>query len=396
MDCTTVREELSALMDGELPPDRHAAVEAHLAQCSECLREAHALQQVDTLFHALPMLETPPEFQETIRRITQAAEPDAPIQFERVHRIRMRMGPLLVTAAMLIVVVVAVLPRFASQSKKIHLATTPVADTLSTTGSESVISETGAPAASTPSLENVQEKQIATPAPQAAPVPNALTVSPVDAGETATPESATVSYDINGDGVSEAVKVDPQKGTTGSLSLKDSTPQDENRITTSGAAVKAESKKKASAGAFKSEMLPQVEPTGDATRKAKEAVASVSSRPAEKPSPNRSAGIAVTEDDKQKQDEDGDMKGEKVIANTPLQRYVTPKENERRVIEGVNFDYKEGAWRQEGYKGEKTDALIPESDIWKTLIKEYPKLGAFRQLVPKVVFKIAEKWYCIG
>jgi hypothetical protein len=36
---THPRERLSALLDGELPPDEEAAVRRHLAGCTECARE---------------------------------------------------------------------------------------------------------------------------------------------------------------------------------------------------------------------------------------------------------------------------------------------------------------------------------------------------------------------
>ena len=38
MDCAQAKEEFSALLDGELTPESRAAIEAHLSECSDCLR----------------------------------------------------------------------------------------------------------------------------------------------------------------------------------------------------------------------------------------------------------------------------------------------------------------------------------------------------------------------
>ena len=53
MECAEVREEFSALIDGELAPDARAAVEAHIAQCLDCLRELDAIKRIDGLYRRL-------------------------------------------------------------------------------------------------------------------------------------------------------------------------------------------------------------------------------------------------------------------------------------------------------------------------------------------------------
>ena len=48
-----VEEELSGFIDGELPPERAAAVQAHVAQCPRCAAEAASLREVASLNESL-------------------------------------------------------------------------------------------------------------------------------------------------------------------------------------------------------------------------------------------------------------------------------------------------------------------------------------------------------
>ena len=48
-----VEEELSGLIDGELPPERAAAVQAHLERCPRCAAEAASLREVASLNESL-------------------------------------------------------------------------------------------------------------------------------------------------------------------------------------------------------------------------------------------------------------------------------------------------------------------------------------------------------
>ncbi len=67
MNCTEVREEFSALLDGELAPEVRAEVERHLGQCSECLHELEAYKRVDVLYRQLEPVAAPQSFEEGVR-----------------------------------------------------------------------------------------------------------------------------------------------------------------------------------------------------------------------------------------------------------------------------------------------------------------------------------------
>ncbi len=97
MECTEVREEFSALIDGELAPDARAAVEAHIAQCSDCLRELDAIKRIDGSYRGLPPQSAPRGFEEGIRKAL------APAATART-RWWPRLVPVLAAAALVLVV----------------------------------------------------------------------------------------------------------------------------------------------------------------------------------------------------------------------------------------------------------------------------------------------------
>jgi tetratricopeptide (TPR) repeat protein len=97
MECAEVREEFSALIDGELAPDARAAVEAHIAQCSDCLRDLDAIKRIDGSYRGLPPQPAPRGFEEGVRKALASAA---------TARTRWwpRLAPVLAAAALVLVV----------------------------------------------------------------------------------------------------------------------------------------------------------------------------------------------------------------------------------------------------------------------------------------------------
>lgn len=60
--CDDVREEFSALLDGELAVEEQDGVEEHLSGCSDCLRELDGLKRVTGLYAELPTVDAPESF----------------------------------------------------------------------------------------------------------------------------------------------------------------------------------------------------------------------------------------------------------------------------------------------------------------------------------------------
>jgi len=108
MECAAVREEFSALIDGELAPEQRAAVEAHLSQCSGCLRELERIKRIDVLYRGLAPQTAPICFEEGVNRAVLAASGTG-----RRPRMRLwpRFLPVLAAAALLLVVLGATVLR---------------------------------------------------------------------------------------------------------------------------------------------------------------------------------------------------------------------------------------------------------------------------------------------
>ena len=98
--CSEVREDFSALLDDELEQDERDALEVHLAGCSECLRELDCMKQVDILYHALPKVNAPANFDE---RLKSAMRP-ALLRFPAARRASRYFAPALAAAAVLLMV----------------------------------------------------------------------------------------------------------------------------------------------------------------------------------------------------------------------------------------------------------------------------------------------------
>ena len=65
--CEKVRDEFSALLDGELSYDERETVESHLSSCSDCLRELDGLKRVDIAYRALPKITAPENFESSLK-----------------------------------------------------------------------------------------------------------------------------------------------------------------------------------------------------------------------------------------------------------------------------------------------------------------------------------------
>ncbi len=62
--CEQIRDGFSALLDGELDPEAHAALEEHLGGCAECLRELGGYKKVNDLYGGLAPVMAPDGFEE--------------------------------------------------------------------------------------------------------------------------------------------------------------------------------------------------------------------------------------------------------------------------------------------------------------------------------------------
>jgi hypothetical protein len=108
MNCIQVREQLAALLYGDLSPEQARRVEEHLASCAECRRERLALQQLRHLLDAasVPGGRTLPGAIDLPRLYRQAAER----QEQRLRR--WRRAAYMLAGAAAAVLILALLPRW--------------------------------------------------------------------------------------------------------------------------------------------------------------------------------------------------------------------------------------------------------------------------------------------
>lgn len=87
MDCERTRELLNAYLDGELPPDRRADVDAHLCDCAAC---AAALGELEGLNRAIATLAGAAVPEGFAARVREAAESGRVLRLDTVnHRVRL-------------------------------------------------------------------------------------------------------------------------------------------------------------------------------------------------------------------------------------------------------------------------------------------------------------------
>jgi anti-sigma factor RsiW len=74
--CEQYAGDLSAMVDGELPVQRQAEIEAHLTGCADCRARVEELRRLATGIAALPELTAPPGFLKDVRaKIARGNEP---------------------------------------------------------------------------------------------------------------------------------------------------------------------------------------------------------------------------------------------------------------------------------------------------------------------------------
>jgi predicted anti-sigma-YlaC factor YlaD len=120
MDCQEAREEFGALLDDELTVQRREAIEAHLGECSLCLRDLESLQRTDRLYQRLERKTTPETFE---RDVYDAAHPSI---FRR-RRVKRSMWPLIAAAAVMAVTAGTLFTLLLRQPNRFEMAAAPEA-----------------------------------------------------------------------------------------------------------------------------------------------------------------------------------------------------------------------------------------------------------------------------
>jgi anti-sigma factor RsiW len=101
-----MNEQLSALLDGELPPAETAALSAHLAACQDCMRTWGELADLRAAIAGLERAEVPPGLEARILALTDA--PSKIVPFRPRWR---QYGLLAATAGLAAALTLAILPQ---------------------------------------------------------------------------------------------------------------------------------------------------------------------------------------------------------------------------------------------------------------------------------------------
>lgn len=72
MRCDDIHGKLGAYAAGELPPEQHQGVEAHLRGCTRCWRQAEAVERAEAALATLGAVETAPDLSRDLRRRLEA------------------------------------------------------------------------------------------------------------------------------------------------------------------------------------------------------------------------------------------------------------------------------------------------------------------------------------
>ena len=94
--CRACRDDFGALLDNELDARRRELVEAHLAECADCLRDLHGLQRTDRLYQGLDRKLASASFEKDVQTALRPS-------FARCRRKQRPVWPLAAAAAMVVV-----------------------------------------------------------------------------------------------------------------------------------------------------------------------------------------------------------------------------------------------------------------------------------------------------
>jgi len=98
-ECAQIRQDLSACIDRELPPERLKEVAAHLRACKACAAEFRALRAAARAVRALPAVAPPADFLDRVTRRIAVPEPKA----RRILRLRV-LWPAAAAAAVALII----------------------------------------------------------------------------------------------------------------------------------------------------------------------------------------------------------------------------------------------------------------------------------------------------
>ena len=160
-----IREDFSALLDGELTLEEREVIEGHLSECAGCLRELDALKQVDVAYSALSRMKAPEGFEEGVR---EAIRPRT-LRFPALGKGRSTrwMRPVAAIAALLLVMFGAMFVLQPTEPDRVQIANVLKDETPALEAERGVFSPAPSEPAEVPAFAVSQEERA--PGPSSAP-----------------------------------------------------------------------------------------------------------------------------------------------------------------------------------------------------------------------------------
>jgi len=451
MDCAEVREEFSALLDGELTPEARVAIEAHLSECAECLRELDRFKRVDAAYRALPQHRAPADFEQ---RVAGALRPKA-IRLRRPALRHRRVWPLLAAAAMVLVMLGGAFLQLRGPSGIFEVAQVPKGEKLRVEKADALNAIAQEKATTTrgrgPVPADVEETQEASFGGTVAAESPTEEVPPAAAPEQRFYEAKDEGLGHGGKGAREwaepaapplKAKAHEQLRALGYLGPARPSPLAEADVGNQVSAVGEETQAPKPQAAIESDELEKTPPApGEALfapaisrRKSAKAGAAAPPSPAPpavmpKAAPARALDAQATRDEKRPRrafdmalespqrraappisadrvstlgygdKETGPSAGLRVegagVADDQagVEGEALSSGKPRREAVGRTFELSGGVWRQLGYRGQETVDLVRGSEALEQLLDEYPKLRPLLELGDRVIFRHNRKWH---
>lgn len=425
--CEKIREEFSALLDGELDAETREAVEAHLHECSECLLELSRYKKVSEMYNRMERVPAPPDFE---ARVADAIWPKIVPLPER-KKFHLRWMPAFAAAAVLLIIAgtFVVLPTvYAPGTLKISkLKEAPAAETVPQpeppeaapeqklfSGEKNVTGQTedeAAPSNAFFARVDTTGKMETQAAPALAPTPAPIPAPPML--RQATPLHEIIAPKL--EPMPEMAKEEPKPEPKPELKPE---PKPEPKLK-----LESEPEQKVLAKAAVPEKDQGVEPsapeeavggaapdlismTMDATEmeeesKPVEAMPSVASAPAAAsapPTPPAPAASAPVEEGRGRRSAargtfGAGYGGPSVMKEQKVSH--APTQTNERALNGKTFDYLEDTWFERGYSGQNKVSVDRGSSQYQDLLKKYPAIAQWSDLGSRVVLKLDDTWYLI-
>ena len=364
-NCEDVREDFSALLDGELSPQEQDAVESHLSDCSQCLRELDGLKQIDTLYGELPRVDAPQGFEDNVQELLN---PKRAVSWPKRARDWRILGTALAMAAGLVVVIGLMVP---DENFADPFYTAKMTESDSTLASAPATADfVGGRVAA--KREIVEEEAL-----------GALGYS--DADDAPSRQLASLTDRPPGAAF-------PRENTVDELSIEGKTKNMvlESNLETfeSPSSADASSPIIIEQEVLKKELQDRV---GDKALAEPALAGTLADGEAEKPSvvarSESSLGFIASEEELRR-----DVRMRTAVS-ADLNDALSEKDELSALVR--NFDVREGVWYERGYADERTLALERDSDRWRSILEQSPNLRPLVDVRERVVFHFNGLWYSL-